>query len=296
MENNSSNEVSKAIIMEQELMRGRDVANHLLEVVVDNNNNNKSNGSSINEEEIIERSMVMSFAEDGVRKVLRSFTNTLLLLNSDTQHNSFSIQHHHHQSCNSNKKKKNSFSNKSQRGCHKRKSVAPTWQSDSSILCEDGHAWRKYGQKKTVNSNYLRSYYKCSYKKEQDCKAIKHVQRIQEDPPLYRTSYYGHHTCKSYSLINNNYPYTKLEPASSFESSTLLCFTSTSSADHNTNNTLPIITKQEPQPFPPSSFSSSSTKQEPMEVVSNDHIDHKKSSLSNNDYDLISDYELYFNY
>ncbi|MED6139857.1 hypothetical protein PIB30_087880 [Stylosanthes scabra] len=290
MENN--NELSKAIIMEQELMRGRDVANQLLEVVVDNNNNNKSN-SSRKEEEISERSMVMPFAEDAVRKVLRSFTNTLLLLNSDTQHNSFAI--HHHQSCNSsnNKKKRNSFSNKSQRGCHKRKSVAPTWQSDSSILCEDGHALRKYGQKKTVNSNYLRSYYKCSYKNEQDCKAIKHVQRIQEDPPLYRTSYYGHHTCKT-SLIN--YPYTKLEqPASSFESSTLLCFSS--SSDHNTNNTtLPIITKQEAQPFPSSSFSSSSTKQEPMEVVSDDPIDHKKSSLSNNYYDLLSDYELYFNY
>ncbi|KAL1349983.1 hypothetical protein HN51_026457 [Arachis hypogaea] len=262
MENN--NEVSKATMMEQEIMRGRDMANQLLQVVVDSRN-----------EEEIERSTVMPFAEDAVRKVLRSFTNTLLLLNNEDTKES---------SCNSNNNKKNSSSNKSQKGYHKRKSVAPSWQSDSSILCEDGHAWRKYGQKKTINSNYLRSYYKCSYKNEKDCKAIKHVQRIQEDPPLYRTTYYGHHTCKC-SLIT--YPHTRLEPASSFESSMLLSF----SSDHNTNNTLPIITKQEAQPFP-----SSSTKQEPMEVVaSNDRIDHNQSS-SSNDYDLLSDYELYFNY
>ncbi|MED6126504.1 hypothetical protein PIB30_079187 [Stylosanthes scabra] len=278
----NNNELSKATIMEQELLRGRDVANQLLEVVVDNNNNNKSN-SSRKEEEISERSMVMPFAEDAVRKVLRSFTNTLLLLNSDTQHNSLAI--HHHQSCNSNNNnKKNSFSNKSPSGCNKRKSAAPTLQSDSSILCEDGNAWRKYGQKKMKNSKYLRSYYKCSYKKEENCNAMRQVERIQEDPPLYRTTYYGHHTCKS-SLANH--PHTELETASSFESSTLLCFTS----DHNTNNTLPIVTKQEPQPF-----SSSSTKQEePMEVVSDDRIDHDQYSLSN-DYDILSDYELYFNY
>ncbi|RYQ96474.1 hypothetical protein Ahy_B08g092233 [Arachis hypogaea] len=100
MENN--NEVSKAKMMEQEIMRGRDMANQLLQVVVDSRN-----------EEEIEKSTVMPYAEDAVRKVLRSFTNTLLLLNNEDTRES---------SCNSNnKKKKSSSSNKSQKGCHKRK-------------------------------------------------------------------------------------------------------------------------------------------------------------------------------
>ncbi|XLU65761.1 hypothetical protein S245_024970 [Arachis hypogaea] len=98
MENN--NEVSKATMMEQEIMRGRDMANQLLQVVVDSRN-----------EEEIERSTVMPFAEDAVRKVLRSFTNTLLLLNNEDTKES---------SCNSNNNKKNSSSNKSQKGYHKR--------------------------------------------------------------------------------------------------------------------------------------------------------------------------------
>ena len=120
-----------------------------------------------------------------------------------------------------------------------------------------------------------RSYYRCSYKNEQDCEAIKQVQRIQEDPPLYRTTYNGHHTCGS--CLN---PELQLEPASSFESSALLCF----------NNNIP---SKEVQPL--SSSVSSSTKQEPVEVIPDDHIAQKQLS-SSNDVNLLCDYELDFNY
>ena len=61
--------------MEEELIRGRDTAKQLLEVLVDKSNIHLGDK---------ERSM-LPFAEDLVRKVLRSFTNTLLLLN--TNHN-----------------------------------------------------------------------------------------------------------------------------------------------------------------------------------------------------------------
>jgi len=41
-----------------------------------------------------------------------------------------------------------------------------------------------------------RNYYRCTHKHDQGCKATKQVQQIQEDPPLYKTTYYGHHTCR----------------------------------------------------------------------------------------------------
>ena len=45
-----------------------------------------------------------------------------------------------------------------------------------------------------------RHYFRCSYKYDQGCKATKRVQRIQVNPPLYRTTYFGQHTCKD--LVN----------------------------------------------------------------------------------------------
>ncbi|KAL1349984.1 hypothetical protein HN51_026458 [Arachis hypogaea] len=254
MENNNS---GRKEAIEQELIRGRDVAKQLLEVLIIHKSNRNEEG--------IERSMVkMPFVEDAVRKILISFTNTLLLFNSDTQHNRSDI----HQGCKKSKRPPTL--------CHKRKSFAPTWSIDNAILSEDGLEWRKYGQKKTKDCRYIRSYYKCSYKNEEDCKAIKHVQRIQEDPPLYRTTYSGHHTCKC-SFVN--YPHMKLESAPSLqESSKLLSFNN----NYYNNNTL------QSKEMKHLSSSISSTKQEPVEVIipNDDH----------NQIHLLSDCELDFNY
>ncbi|KAI9108019.1 hypothetical protein K1719_020892 [Acacia pycnantha] len=78
---------------------------------------------------------------------------------------------------------------------------------------EDGHAWRKYGQKIILKAKHPRNYYRCTHKHDQGCEAIKQVQKIQDDPPLFRTTYFGHHTCTnplnphifldSYDLINS---------------------------------------------------------------------------------------------
>lgn len=43
-----------------------------------------------------------------------------------------------------------------------------------------------------------RNYFRCTHKYDQGCQATKQVQRIEEEPPLYRTTYYGHHTCKNF--------------------------------------------------------------------------------------------------
>ncbi|CAM0950457.1 unnamed protein product [Alopecurus aequalis] len=79
--------------------------------------------------------------------------------------------------------------------------------ADDSVTLEtpvphyDGHQWRKYGQKLINNAKHPRSYYKCTFKQEQDCRATKTVQQDQEDggtddPDMYTVVYYGQHTCK----------------------------------------------------------------------------------------------------
>ncbi|KAJ0266583.1 WRKY transcription factor 38 [Hirschfeldia incana] len=46
-----------------------------------------------------------------------------------------------------------------------------------------------------------RSYYRCSYNIDHACGARKHEQQIKDNPPVYRTTYFGQHTCK----INHNH-------------------------------------------------------------------------------------------
>jgi len=87
---------------------------------------------------------------------------------------------------------------------------------------------------------------------------MKQVQKIQDDPTLYRTTYFGHHTCKSY--MN---PEIALEPLSLSASSTLLSF----------NNSL--HGKQE-NPFPSSLLASN--KHELMEVIHDEHRAHNQLS------------------
>ncbi|KAJ9544825.1 hypothetical protein OSB04_024532, partial [Centaurea solstitialis] len=63
----------------------------------------------------------------------------------------------------------------------------------TSVLTDDGHAWRKYGQKKILESKHER----CTYKLDQGCLATKQVQMIEEEPPLYKITYTKSHTCKN---------------------------------------------------------------------------------------------------
>ncbi|KAL2500318.1 putative WRKY transcription factor 70 [Forsythia ovata] len=86
---------------------------------------------------------------------------------------------------------------KDRRGRYKRRRTSETWTKDTPTLYEDGHAWRKYGQKVILNAQHPRSYLRCTHKYDQGCQASKQVQKIQDDPPLYRTTYHGLHTCKN---------------------------------------------------------------------------------------------------
>ncbi|RHN74906.1 putative transcription factor WRKY family [Medicago truncatula] len=118
--------------------------------------------------------------------------------------------------------------------------------------------------------SYYRSYYRCSYKSDEECEAMKHVQRIQEDPPLYRTIYYGHHSCKI-SLSNSEI--TLLEPNNT--SSMFLSF----------NDNLQI--KEQYPAF--SSPLSVPTKQEPIDAINPYH-----NQLTSSDYPFSCDYKLEF--
>lgn len=62
----------------------------------------------------------------------------------------------------------------------------------------DGHQWRKYGEKKINNCNFPRYYYRCTYKDNMNCPATKQIQQKDySDPPLYSVTYYNEHTCNS---------------------------------------------------------------------------------------------------
>ncbi|ESQ42215.1 hypothetical protein EUTSA_v10015295mg, partial [Eutrema salsugineum] len=71
------------------------------------------------------------------------------------------------------------------------------WRDDSpDPIYYDGFLWRKYGQKTIKKSDHQRSYYRCSYNIDHNCRARKHEQKIKDNPPVYRTTYIGQHTCK----------------------------------------------------------------------------------------------------
>ncbi|KAF8652530.1 hypothetical protein HU200_062729 [Digitaria exilis] len=66
---------------------------------------------------------------------------------------------------------------------------------------EDGHAWRKYGQKEIQNSKYPKAYFRCTHKYDQQCAAQRQVQRCDEDPDAFRVTYIGVHTCRDPAAV-----------------------------------------------------------------------------------------------
>ncbi|XP_062198729.1 transcription factor WRKY19-like [Phragmites australis] len=60
---------------------------------------------------------------------------------------------------------------------------------------DDGHSWRKYGQKEILGAKHPRGYYRCTHRHSQGCAATKQVQRTDEDPTLFDVIYHGAHTC-----------------------------------------------------------------------------------------------------
>ncbi|CAK8567762.1 unnamed protein product [Lathyrus sativus] len=85
---------------------------------------------------------------------------------------------------------------KDRRGSYKRRKTDET-RTVVSKTTGDIHSWRKYGQKEILNSQFPRSYFRCTRKHDQGCKATKQVQLIQENPETYQITYIGFHTCNA---------------------------------------------------------------------------------------------------
>ncbi|KAI7751718.1 hypothetical protein M8C21_004356 [Ambrosia artemisiifolia] len=85
----------------------------------------------------------------------------------------------------------------------KKRKTMPTWKDQIRISTDnglegntdDGHSWRKYGQKTILGAKFPRSYYRCTYRHAQNCMARKQVQRTDEDPTVFDITYRGQHTC-----------------------------------------------------------------------------------------------------
>ncbi|KAF2287986.1 hypothetical protein GH714_003733 [Hevea brasiliensis] len=195
-----------------ELMKGREFANQLKAVLCD----------SIGEDGSMP-------AEDLVVKILNSFTSTLSILNrAETDEVSqFPASTHVGSPCwdgrkseDSGESSKSTSTRKDRRGCYKRRRTSHSWIKNSPELVDDGRAWRKYGQKVILNAKYPRNYFRCTHKFDQGCQATKQVQRTEEEPPMYRTTYYGHHTCKN--LLKASHLF--LDAPDATDSSMLLSF------------------------------------------------------------------------
>ncbi|XP_052172368.1 probable WRKY transcription factor 70 [Diospyros lotus] len=81
------------------------------------------------------------------------------------------------------------------RGCYKRRKAGEAWTKIAPTPIIDNYAWRKYGQKKIINTIHPRHYYRCTHRSEKGCRATKQVQQIQNGPPMFITTYKGRHTC-----------------------------------------------------------------------------------------------------
>ncbi|KAL6655840.1 hypothetical protein ACP70R_006666 [Stipagrostis hirtigluma subsp. patula] len=77
----------------------------------------------------------------------------------------------------------------------KRKTMEKKKHVRVSSVVDDGHSWRKYGQKDILGTKYPRGYYRCTHRRSTGCLATKQVQRADDDPTLFDVIYLGEHTC-----------------------------------------------------------------------------------------------------
>ncbi|KAF9687863.1 hypothetical protein SADUNF_Sadunf02G0137400 [Salix dunnii] len=98
---------------------------------------------------------------------------------------------------------------KGNRGGRMKKATRPRFafqtRSEDDIL-DDGYRWRKYGQKAVKNSQYPRSYYRCTH---HTCNVKKQVQRLSRDTGIVVTTYEGVHNHPCEKLMETLTPLLK---------------------------------------------------------------------------------------
>ncbi|CAN6169258.1 unnamed protein product [Urochloa humidicola] len=84
----------------------------------------------------------------------------------------------------------------------RRRSHSPFLRTVTTSTLDDGNSWRKYGQKHIQDSpNNPRSYYRCTHRPDQGCRATRQVQVSDDNPSEFLINYFGHHTCRDPSTI-----------------------------------------------------------------------------------------------
>uniref|UniRef100_A0A3Q7IIH6 WRKY domain-containing protein n=1 Tax=Solanum lycopersicum TaxID=4081 RepID=A0A3Q7IIH6_SOLLC len=112
-------------------------------------------------------------AKDLVGKIMTSFSKTLSILSSRIELHQFSSSlssKYSIGSCNTSPLK-----GVIQERCNKRRKISATTIKEVSTLVDDGHVWRKYGQKEILNFPHPRNYYRCTCKFDQGCEATKQL-------------------------------------------------------------------------------------------------------------------------
>ncbi|CAM0151531.1 unnamed protein product [Urochloa decumbens] len=85
---------------------------------------------------------------------------------------------------------------------NRRRSHSPFLKTVTTSTLDDGNTWRKYGQKHIQDSpNNPRSYYRCTHRPDQGCRATRQVQASDDNPSEFVISYFGYHTCRDPSTI-----------------------------------------------------------------------------------------------
>ncbi|KAF3341951.1 putative WRKY transcription factor 53 [Carex littledalei] len=93
--------------------------------------------------------------------------------------------------------------NNTKKEVSKKRKTLPRWRSQVKVgstggvegPLDDGHSWRKYGQKDILGAKHPRGYYRCTYRNSQGCQATKQVQRTDDNPTVFDVIYQGTHTC-----------------------------------------------------------------------------------------------------
>ncbi|CAI0423748.1 unnamed protein product [Linum tenue] len=181
-------------------------------------------------------------AEDLVGKILSTFTHTISLLSTTAATTTANVDSSDDAS-GPRKSESSSADNSSKASYRKKRKTAPSqqsWIKESPTLVDDGYAWRKYGQKTILKSEFSRHYYRCTHKLEYKCPATKQVQMIQDKPnSIYRTTYSAHHTCNNHfrTLHPSSYDQNfQVDPVDDSGSSHLISF------NNINNNITPFLT------------------------------------------------------
>jgi hypothetical protein len=87
---------------------------------------------------------------------------------------------------------------------------------------------------------FSRSYYRCTYKQEQDCKATKTVQQQDDStgtdhPVMYTVVYHGQHTCKDNNGVESGTDDSETNDESSSDSRSSISTTCTEAYEHQTS-------------------------------------------------------------